>query len=212
MANTYGDTALNLVVSFLIFDPQRGTAGFSGLTTSVTATDGTRRVQAAFARGHVHEFTHAFSRVRDEYMEYNNTTTTTPETSNVVATNSCSALPWSHLLVGGAINPSTDQLVGAFGDATIGYHAEFKCLMNGTHDNADFYGGSGLLRTDDRLCNFCREITAFRAYERTQSLVGFATWKSDYRSAFWNRFGFSVPTPVPQENDVGQSFFTACVP
>ncbi len=71
----------------------------------------------------------------------------TSDTSNVVATNVCAELPWQHLLAGGTINPDVEQLVGAFGTSTHGYHSELVCLMNGTHDNANYYGGDGLLRT-----------------------------------------------------------------
>jgi hypothetical protein len=207
-----GSTAINLVVSFILFDASNGRAGYSGIATSLEDASGARRVQAAFARGHVHEFTHAFSRVRDEYIEYDRTTNSTSETSNVVATNVCAELPWQHLLVGGSINPDVDQLVGAFGVATYGFHPELKCLMNGTHDNATVYGGNGLLRTDDRLCNYCRELTAFRVLERTSRLVGYDPWKASYRNAFFASEGFSVPSPIPQTNSDGQTFFNACVP
>src|SRR6185503_3096045 len=127
------------------------------------------------ALGRAHELTHAFSRVADEYIETtstntppaNTTTNTSAGVTNVVASPTCSTLPWRHLLVGTAINPSTDQLVGAFGTPAQGYHSELKCLMNGTHDNATVFGGNGNLRSNDRMCNFCREVATFRLYERT---------------------------------------------
>ena len=83
------------------------------------------------------------------------------------------------------------------------------------------YGGNGTLRTDDRMCNFCREITAFRVFERTQVIdpgaAPFEIWKNEYRQAFYDRFGFKVPPIVPQTNDVrnpsqGDPVYEACVP
>ena len=117
------------------------------------------------------------------------------------------------------INPSRDQLVGAFGRPQHGYHSELLCLLNGTHDNAAYYGGDGLLRVEDRMCNFCREITAFRVYQRGGVLAGgdagFTAWTAEYRSAFFSRFPFVVPAVVPQTNNVrnpaqGMAVYEAC--
>jgi hypothetical protein len=146
--------------------------------------------------------------------------TSTSETSNVGATNVCGELPWQHLLAGGAINPDVDELVGAFGVEGFGYRPELVCLMNGQHENAMYYGGNGSLRTDDRMCNFCREMTTFRIFERSGAIAtdgAFDTWKASYRMPFYDRYGFQVPAVVPQTNDVrdpaaGMSFYEACVP
>jgi hypothetical protein len=200
-------TARNIVTPFMMFDPARGRAGVSGRATSLRNPANTaQRVSASFGVGHAHEFTHAFSSLRDEYLEDDNTAPTQwTGTANVVGSNSCSELPWQHLLAGGAINPGRDQLVGAFGRAQHGYHSELLCLMNGTHDNAAYYGGDGLLRVEDRMCNFCREITAFRVYQRAGVLAsgdaGFTSWTGEYRSTFYARFPFSVPAVVPQTNN-----------
>jgi hypothetical protein len=100
-----------------------------------------------------------------------------------------------------------------------GYHSELLCLLNGTHDNAQHYGGSGLLRDDDRMCNFCREVTAYRIYSRsgvlTDDQAGFLTWKSAYRAKFFERYPFAVPATVPQTNNVqtpaqGMAVYEAC--
>lgn len=215
-------TARTHTAAFLLFDPARGQASVSGRALALRRPDDdSQRVSSAFGVGHAHEFTHAFAAVRDEYLEDDNDPPAQwSETTNVVGTNVCGELPWAHLLSGGAVNPGVDALVGAFGRETHGFHPELVCLMNGTHDNAAYYGGSGLLRTDDRLCNYCRELTAFRVYSRSSVIEngdeGFATWKADYRAAFYERFPFVVPEPVPQTNDVdepqqGTAIYEACV-
>jgi len=208
----------NHVASFLIYDPTRQRASVSGRATTLRNPANTQRLSAAFGVGHAHEFSHAFSQLRDEYIETTNPAPTTwGPTSNVVGTNRCSELPWAHLLLGGAENPGVDQLVGAFGTAQYGFHSELLCLLNGTHDNAQFFGGnSGLLRVENRFCNFCREVTTYRILERTQviadDVTGFDTWQQSYRALFYDQYGFSTPSVIPQTNDLGEPKFTACTP
>jgi len=216
--------ARNAVAYMHVLEPQRGRAGFSGRTTSVTdPANSARRISLAIALGRAHEFTHAFSRVSDEYIELDSTnppantgTNTSAGITNVVASPTCSTVPWRHLFMGTPINPSTDQLVGAFGTAAQGYHAELKCLMNGSHDNATVFGGNGNLRSNDRMCNFCREVTAFRIFERTSVIADPATsldtWTSAYRTPFFTKFGFKVPTPVPQTSSDGKAWWMPCTP
>lgn len=229
-------TLRNFVASFLIFDPDRGQASVSGLTTTLTdPMNASVRINTAFGMGHAHEFTHAFSGLRDEYLENDNSAPTNwDDTSNVVGTNVCAELPWAHLLADGGINPGTDGFVGAFGTPSIGYHSELLCLLNGTHDNGEYYASDGsscqasscTLRVEDRMCNFCREITAYRIFARSGVLgndnAGFETWKGAYRGAFYDRFGMLVPGVdyeglLPQSNDIrnpssGLQIFEACVP
>jgi hypothetical protein len=219
---------VNHVAAFLLYDSARGRAGISGLTTTLqNPNDRNQRIGAAFGIGHAHEFTHAFASLRDEYLETSNSPRTASETGNTAPSNTCSTLPWAHLLAGAGIN-STDGLVGAFGTAELGYHPELKCLLNGTHDNGQFYckaDASGAypsltLRSDDRMCNFCREITAYRVFDRTRLLsgtTGFATWKASYRVPFYQRYGFKVPSTVPQtlkcpEDSAARPVFEACAP
>lgn len=228
-------TLRNFVASFLIYDPERGAASVSGLSTTLThPEDNSMRIDSAFGLGHAHEFTHAFAGLWDEYLENDNSPRNWDETSNVVGTNVCTELPWAHLLEGSAINPDTAGLVGAFGTAGIGYHSELLCLLNGTHDNGEYYAqGAGscsasscTLRVEDRMCNFCRELTSYWIFARSGVLdrdtTGFQTWKDEYRSVFYERFGLQVPGMdfegmLPQSNDVrnpeqGSQIFEACVP
>jgi hypothetical protein len=212
----------NYVAAFLLFDPMRMRAGVSGHTTSCTSpTDRNLRMGCSFGIGHAHEFTHAFANVRDEYLDNGNSSSSSSETQNVVATNKCDMLPWAHLLPGRGIN-TTDQLVGAFGRPMQGYHSELKCHMNGTHDNGTFYcAGESLNLRVDRFCNFCRELIAFHLLHRTEIIpaaseqMAFQTWKATYRQPFFKRFGFSVPSPVPQSltcDSGAKTVFEACTP
>lgn len=217
----------NFTAAFLILDPSRERAGLSGRALSLRHPESNQqRLSAAFGIGHAHEFTHAFSGLRDEYMEedFRSRTWDNSPTSNVVSTNVCGELPWAHLLPGAGIH-TTEGLVGAFGVPEIGIHSELLCLLNGTHENGTYYarddGGSCTptsctLRAEDRMCNHCREVTAFRVFERSSILDDHATWASDYRAAFYQRFGFVVPDPVPQSNDRrnpdnGTQIYEACV-
>jgi hypothetical protein len=179
-------------------------------------------MRCAFGIGHAHEFTHAFAEVRDEYMEDDNTNSdTTPDPwSNVSGTNVCDTLPWAHLIAGRGIN-STEGLIGAFGRPSRGYHSEFLCQMNGTHDNgANWCAGESLTLRPDRFCNFCREMVAYRVFYRTGILSGtnqaaFDVWAGVYRTPFFERFGFVVPSPVPQlaECSAGDMpVYEACAP
>ena len=177
-------------------------------------------MRCSFGIGHAHEFTHAFSEVRDEYLEDDNNLPSLQAWSNVAPTNQCSEVPWSHLLAGNGIN-TTEELVGAFGRPERGYHSELLCQMNGTHDNGVYWcSGEDLTLRPNRLCNFCRELTAYRIFYRTGLLPGmnsegFVDWASDYRQPFFSRFGFVVPEQVPQavECDAGdKTVYEACVP
>ena len=218
----------NLVAAFMVLDPERMRAGWSGLTTSLRhPSNQNQRIPAAFGLGHPHEFTHAFGRLADEYMETMNTNRGgMSETSNVTGGNQCDALPWAHLLEGRGIN-TTAGLVGAFGSAELGYHSELHCQMNGTHDNGQVWCEEGderdttLTLRPDRFCNFCREMIAYRVFERSAVLTGmggFTTWKSDYRGKFFERFGFVVPegmlpqTVLCNRNGAPKPVYEACVP
>lgn len=212
------------VVHILVYDTARGRSGLSGRAMRFAhPADPTRIVSGAVAHARAHELSHALGRLIDEYLDVaitglgvpNELTDTSSGVNNVVATNDCDTLPWRHLLAGGEINPSVTELVGAFGTSDIGYHSEFKCQMNGSHDNGMFYGGDDNLRVD-RFCNFCRELLAFRVLEHTRTLAdnatSWSTWTTEYRAPFYERYGFSVPAPVPQQNSLGDPRYHPCTP
>ncbi len=212
-----GNINRNLLIVILIYDPLYGRSGFSGMARRLPNPNNKRQsLSTALAHNRPHEFLHAFARLEDEYLAVKPNTKPIPNfksefaptLSNVVKDPNYTTVPWKHLLAGSAINPNVRDLVGIFGDDRNGYHSEAKCLMNGTHDNAKFYGGNGNLRVHDRLCNWCREITVFRLYERlhifTNPAIDFETWKNEYRTNFYLKYGFTIPEIVPQVNNVGE--------
>jgi hypothetical protein len=217
--------AKSLVVAAMLYESARGKSGYSGTTALLTnPASSSQTVATAFAHHRTHEFTHAFARLRDEYVSLDGNPTCQPTSgawtsanvSNVVCTSSCSALPWSHLIAGGVINSSLPGLVGAFGVDEEGYHSELKCLMNGDRSgNATVFGGETELRDEGRMCNFCRELTAFRLFERIGELgsasTSYATWQSSYRQPFFAANGLDIPATVPLETPPGRPVFLPCV-
>jgi hypothetical protein len=208
--------AKRVLAAVLVLDPAKGASGYSGVSRRLQSPSAANQLLGvAFSRNTNHEFAHAFGRLQDEYIgdgkgQDNALTAQAAHVSNVVADPHCGVLPWSHLLDGSAINPGNVGLVGAFGTQQAGYHPELKCLMNGGHDNASVFGGDGWLRTTERLCNFCRELSAFRLYERTGVLGELQSWKAGYRAGFFERLGFFIPAVVPQQNDEGQAYYMPC--
>lgn len=219
----------NVVVGMMATDS--GNSEFSGYMTTLNEPNvsPTTRLRVGFFHGRAHEFSHAFAYLSDEYFEIDHTSSSSSESSNIHDSASCDSLPWAHLLYGGEYNPGVDQLVGAFGeregdprlDGTgvtsdlTRVHSELKCHINGSHDNALLYGGNNLLRAEDRFCNWCRELIAFAAFERTgvlEAATAWDTWKGSYRSGFYDVIGFSTPSVVPQQNSLGEAKFDACEP
>jgi hypothetical protein len=207
----------NLVVVILVFDPKSGASGFSGLSRRlINPHNINQKISTSFACNATHEFLHAFAMLSDEYLmnssgklgEPNALAVLASTVSNVVDESNRGTVPWQHLIAGGTINPATAQLIGSFGNTNNGYHPEAKCLMNGTHDNAHYYGGDGDLRTLERLCNWCREITGFRLLERlgifSTPTSDFSTWINKYRANFYTLYPFNVPEEdLPLTNNRG---------
>ena len=218
--------AKNLVVAGLLYEAAVGRSGYGGQTTLlVNPANANRSVASAFGLNHPHEFTHAFARLRDEYITLDGDPICVPvsgawssgNVSNVVCGSTCASLPWKHLVAGGEVNPSLGGLVGAFGHPEEGYHSELKCLMNGDRTaNATVFGGETELRDEGRMCNFCRELTVFRLFERIGELLdtvtSYATWQSSYRGGFYSTYGMDVPAVVPMQSPPGRPVFNACTP
>lgn len=216
------DRATRHVGAFLIYDPDRDRASVSGKSRRMTNPDNSsQKLAAGFGRGHAHELSHALFMLTDEYLKDNYSVAEDSPMHNVYPSNQCEELPWKHLLAGEGLH-DTELLVGAFGADAHGYHSELLCLMNGTHNNADHYGGGGRLRVEDRLCNWCRELATFRLFRRlimggTEEEADWELWTSEYRDPFYEHYGVSIPDLVPQSNDVkkperGTQIYDACVP
>ncbi|MBN1523071.1 MAG: hypothetical protein JW904_01205 [Spirochaetales bacterium] len=207
---------MNLIVVILTYDPQLDRSGYSGCSRRLANPQNNKQLlSTAISHNRPHEFLHAFARLGDEYLAENPgndlIANAQSETSrflyNVVKDPDYRTVPWRHLFAGGEINKDVGGVVGIYGNAINGYHSEAKCLMNGTKDNAQVYGGNGNLRVTNRLCNWCREITVFRLYERLHVFkdpsTAFAIWIKDYRLKFYRKFGFMVPEVIPQVNSNG---------
>ena len=215
----------NVVVAAMLYETARNSSGYNGTTALlVNPNNANQTIATAFSHHRPHEFAHAFARLRDEYLDIDGDRTCVPHTgawnsatvSNVACERSCTAVPWSHLIAGGEINGSLEGLIGAFGHSEDGYHAELKCLMNGDRaDNAAVFGGEAELRDEDRMCNFCRELSAFRLFERIGRLddtsTSYASWQSQYRQPFFDAHGFDIPSIVPMETPPGRPVFVPCV-
>ena len=216
--------AKNLVVAVMVYESARGQSGYDGTTTLlVNPANANQSVATAFGHHRPHEFGHAFARLRDEYISLDGDPQCSPTSgawtsgnvSNVVCVSTCAGVPWKHLIRGGTANPSLNGLVGAFGHSDEGYHSELKCLMNGDRaDNAAVFGGESELRDEERMCNFCRELTVFRLFERIGQLAdtstSYATWQSTYRGPFYAAYGLDVPADVPMETPPGRPVFVPC--
>jgi hypothetical protein len=164
-----------------------------------------RKVPVAFGANKIHEFSHAFGLLFDEYIEGRNSEAdyVNPATMNVFSLTNLSysdedsMVPWRHLSPWGhfrrqAAGDDPSPLVGwlwAGGGSHRGvWHAEYRCLMNGTHDNFQFtqdakedptIGADGeyednsgaALRDRERFCLWCQELAVIRILEKTDRFL-----------------------------------------
>jgi hypothetical protein len=192
----------------------------SGMTRGIQAPDGKLSVSVGFAAYTHHEFGHAYGGLRDEYMLGIGTTAASRpaspvsifSVSNVIQAKDAAQLPWKHLAPGGALNPDKSSVVGCWwqgGGAEDGaWHAEPKCLMNGTHENWDFAKTKrGInLRDQDRFCFWCEEIVVARTFEKA-GLLGESTdgealwrkWSDEFRPLYHK--AFDVPARIRAKNE-----------
>ena len=195
----------NIVVCLLVKPPVA--EGISGMTRTVPRLDRvSEKVRVAFGRNRLHEFSHAFAMLSDEYINDRGDTSERSEPqiesvltlSNVSHTEVFGEVPWSHLApwdvvphrqaAGSQPSPVVGWLwQGGRGHERGVWHAEYRCLMNGTHDNFAFTHvadhdptanpdgtytdeNGARLRDDSRFCAWCREIVTVRVLERTGRL------------------------------------------
>jgi hypothetical protein len=200
------DLYRNLTVAMLVrTDVDEHPSGFTA-DVARPAPDSTRHVRVAFGANEIHEFSHAFGLLSDEYINGRGSTNTervNPARKSVFSLSNLSysdredEVPWMHLSPGGrelrsAGGDDPSPLVGWLwvgGSLELGvWHSEYRCLMNGSHDNYAFTrdasedptanadgtytdeNGEGL-RDGDRFCLWCQELTTLRILERTDQLL-----------------------------------------
>lgn len=155
--STLRDVHRNLVVCMLVSTAHR--TNVSGFARPVPRPDPDDHQQArvAFGANKVHEFSHAFGLLSDEYIDKNRQQDSSrvdhPTTSVLTLSNLCHTtvdgeIPWAHLGPWGdvprqAAGSDPDPLLGWLwvgGHGRLGnvWHSEYQCLMNGTHDNFRF--------------------------------------------------------------------------
>ena len=237
------DLYRNLTVSLLVKTEDTGHP--SGFTRDIArpAPDQSRRVRVGFGANEIHEFSHAFGLLSDEYIngrgKGNDENRVNPERKSVFSLSNLSysdredEVPWLHLSPGGdeprsAGGDDPSPVVGWLwigGTIEIGaWHSEYRCLMNGRHDNYAFtqvasedptanadgtYTGASL-RDGDRLCLWCQEITTLRILERTDQLLEagdpsgateqgelwYTRWVDELRDRYWELF--DLPSQIAQ--------------
>lgn len=194
----------NLVVSMLVRTASTSNASGRAFLAARPAPDADRTVRMAAGANAIHEFSHAFGLLSDEYIDGRNSTSTRANPtrrnvlnlSNLTFSDKYSEVPWFHLSPWGldrrqAGGDRPSPVVGWLwvgGSKHLGvWHSEYRCLMNGTHDNFQYTqvasqdptaqpDGSYVeetgasLRDRSRFCLWCQELVALRILERTDQL------------------------------------------
>ena len=210
------DRYRNLVVSLLVrsvipdTDPARFDLHVSGRSLDIPRSAPNQAIHMGVAVGatELHEFGHAFGQLADEYIDtrglaYDDRKPPSPTSvfslSNLWFSNVTPEVPWVHLSPGGwqrraASGQDPSPVVGWMwvgGTRQYGvWHAEYTCLMNGSHENFAFtqvadndpttidadgnVQGKGLRDLPNRpyrFCLWCQEIVALRILEKTDQLL-----------------------------------------
>jgi hypothetical protein len=195
----------NLVVVMLVRTREGSNNNASGRTRAVTSDSSSRTVNVAFGSHALHEFGHAFAYLEDEYITSRTSSANrqNPLQGNVFTLSNLSFsdqldhIPWQHLSPWGlrprlAAGEEPSPLVGWLwqgGEQNYKvWHSEYKCLMNGKHENYAYSLGEPQ-RSEDvdlrfrrggvdatgavippRYCLWCQEIVTIRILEKTGQL------------------------------------------
>lgn len=216
------------VVMLLLKGTPSADTTVSGRTRPVLRYGGPEYVRVSFGEGRWHEFGHSFGYLQDEYIDdrgtninFNNpleADKTVFNLSNLCYDDTRCDLPWAHLAPGGTYNPDLHSLIGNLyrgGEQDLGvWHSEYKCLINGTHENyfCDLTPDSVRLRDEIHFCFWCEEILALRLLERTNMLerpgdpvdinergrTWYLLWRDSLREAYYNYF--NVESLIVQKN------------
>jgi hypothetical protein len=198
----------------------------SGRTCDISLSQN-RKVNISIAAYSLHEFGHGFAYLEDEYIStrgsdasrHNPSAKSIFTLSNLSFSDRLEESLWLHLspwgkfrrqAAGTAASPIVGWLWrGGEADEKV-WHSEYKCLMNGTHENytysstevlADGQAGANL-RSRHRYCLWCREIVVMRILEKTGQLKAnddpsdinekgktwYQKWVSDWRNVVWDFF------------------------
>ena len=194
----------NLVVCILVRTSSRSNASGRAARVSRPSPNQDRTVRVAAGANAIHEFSHAFGLLSDEYINgrESQSTRVNPTQNNILNLSNLSfstidaEVAWRHLSPWGtdrrqAAGSEPSPLVGwawVGGSRHRGvWHSEYRCLMNGKHDNfqytqdaaedptaqpdgtyVDETGAS--LRDGSRFCLWCQELVTMRILERTGQL------------------------------------------
>ena len=195
----------NLVVSMLVRTtrPDQPDIPASGCNKPVLrpAPDEERRVRVGFGELALHELSHMLGLLMDEYVWVRDKVglkfrdpdlPSVFSLSNVRYSNRIDQIPWLHLSPWGlqpraAGGQDASPVVGWLwmGAGNGGYldddgmvaawHSEYKCLMNGTHQNYrfryDLHDPIEDLRDKTHFCLWCQELVTMRLLERTDQLL-----------------------------------------
>ncbi len=147
----------NLVVCMLVKNSSNGNASGRAIKLYRPAPDDTKMVRVALGVDDIHEFSHAFAHLKDEYIgdgkrevESSNddpARRSVLNLSNLSYSDAIDTVPWYHISPWGkeprlASGDSASPLAGWLwvgGNRHLGvWHSEYQCLMNGSHDNFQY--------------------------------------------------------------------------
>lgn len=222
------DTYSHLTVAMLVRARNDNTPSGRAITCPVGPSG--ERLKIGLGNNWIHEACHAFAYLADEYIDKRGqkTSRSNPSQSGLYnITNKCYSPTvegcwWTHLSPFGDFPRANRRseptaLVGWLwrgGYHELGvWHAEYQCLMNGTHvnychspDASDTLasGSDGAdLRIRYRFCMWCQELVAMRFMEKTGALresgdpstptaqLGrdyWKRWKKTWRRRYYTRF------------------------
>jgi hypothetical protein len=226
---SYSDVCRNLTVVQAV---NRASGSRSGYARTVNAPSGHAlsgwKVRVGFGEYDVHEFGHAFAYLEDEYIEnrgdFDTTLRVDPSHPSVFTLSNISyrypgtVCPWRHLAWNGQSSRDADSYVaqqwtGGNGFEEGVWHSEYKCLMNGGHQNyhhrTDETRPDAGLRTRDRFCIWCEELVTLRVLEATNALlesgdpvdnasinalgrIWYWRWVDGRRNSYWTEFDLST--------------------
>lgn len=194
----------NLTVCMLVRTASTANASGRAFMVARLAPDADRTVRMAAGANAIHEFSHAFGLLSDEYIDGRNSQSTRANPtrrnvlnlSNLTFSDTYSEVPWLHVSPWGRDRRQSggDRPSPVVGWLWVGggkhlgvWHSEYRCLMNGAHDNFQYTQvaaqdptaqpdgsyveetGAGL-RDRTRFCVWCQELVTLRILERTDQL------------------------------------------